>query len=303
VINIGWQQVVWRFGTPKSLVDELSTDNNATKIDFQNKGIAVIAYGKMGGNELSYGSDLDLVFVHNSSEGETTTGLANGEKSVSASQFYMKLAQRIMHIFNSRMSSGILYELDMRLRPSGNSGVLVGHINSFAQYQQEDAWTWEHQALVRARIVYGNSVIKNKFTEIRQQVLCHQRTLDKLSIEVSDMREKMRNHLDKSTNDKFDIKQGVGGLVDIEFLAQYLVLAHCHENKNLSQYCDNLSIFKQLASLKILTEMEQQLLSNCYQKLRGLGHKATLQNKALLIGQELVTDRDQVMLIWKKFLQ
>ena len=302
VINIGWQQVVGRFGTPKSLVDGLSTDENATVIDFQNKGIAVIAYGKMGGNELSYGSDLDLVFVHNSPEGDVTTGLAEGEKSVPASQFYMKLAQRIMHIFNSRMSSGILYELDMRLRPSGNSGVLVGHINSFRQYQEEEAWTWEHQALVRARIVYGNSVIKAKFTEIRQQVLCHKRLLSKLSVEVSEMREKMRSHLDKSTDEQFDIKQGVGGLVDIEFLAQYLVLAHSHESKELCQYCDNLSIFKLLARLNILTEVDQKLLADCYQKLRGLGHKATLQNKALLIDNYSVSDREQVMLIWKKFL-
>ncbi|MFT6992221.1 MAG: glutamate-ammonia-ligase adenylyltransferase [Paraglaciecola sp.] len=302
VINIGWQQVVGRFGVPQSIVKSLSNEKSANLNDVQNKGIAVIAYGKMGGNELSYGSDLDLVFVHNSPEGDVTTGLVNGDKSVPASQFYMKLAQRIMHIFNTRMSSGILYELDMRLRPSGNSGVLVGHINTFDQYQKEEAWTWEHQALVRARIVYGNSVIENRFKEIRQQVLSHTRELDKLRVEVSNMREKMRKHLDKSTSELVDIKQGVGGLVDIEFLAQYLVLAHCHTHENLSQYCDNLSIFKRLASLEILTKADQQLLANCYQQLRGLGHKATLQNEALLVNKDAVTERDQVMLIWKKFL-
>jgi len=306
VINVGWQQVVARFGVPKSLVNSLSNDKilsqNNFQNNFQNKGVAVIAYGKMGGNELSYGSDLDLVFVHNSPEGDVTTGLANGEKSVPASQFYMKLAQRIMHIFNTRMSSGILYELDMRLRPSGNSGVLVGHINTFAQYQQEEAWTWEHQALVRARIVYGNNVIEQIFNDIRQQILGKARELDKLSADVSTMREKMRNHLDKSTDKLLDIKQGSGGLVDIEFLAQYLVLANCHTYADLSQHCDNLSIFKQLANLKILTEVDQQLLANCYQKLLGLGNKATLQNEALLISKDVVTEREQVMLIWQKFL-
>jgi glutamate-ammonia-ligase adenylyltransferase len=214
----------------------------------------------------------------------------------------MKLAQRIMHIFNTRMSSGILYELDMRLRPSGNSGVLVGHIDTFGQYQQQEAWTWEHQALVRARIVYGNSIIENRFNEIRQQVLIHTRDLDKLRIDVSSMREKMRKHLDKSTSKLVDIKQGVGGLVDIEFLAQYLVLAYCHTHENLSQHCDNLSIFKRLASLEILTKADQQLLVNCYQQLRGLGHKATLQNEALLVSKDAVIERDQVMLVWKKFL-
>jgi len=302
VINIGWQQVVGRFGTPQSIVNSVSTEKSCNQIAFQNKGIAVIAYGKMGGNELSYGSDLDLVFVHNSPEGDVTTGLINGDKSVPASQFYMKLAQRIMHIFNTRMSSGILYELDMRLRPSGNSGVLVGHINTFEQYQQEDAWTWEHQALVRARIVYGNSVIEQRFNEIRQQILSLPRELDKLKVDVKDMREKVRNHLDKSTDELIDLKQGVGGLVDIEFLAQYLVLANCHTHANLSQRCDNLSIFKQLASYEILTIGDQQILANCYQKLRGLGHKATLQNEALLVGKDTVTERDNVMLIWEKFL-
>jgi glutamate-ammonia-ligase adenylyltransferase len=302
VISIGWQQVVGRFGIPHSIASSVNNERSANQSDLQNKGIAVIAYGKMGGNELSYGSDLDLVFVHNSPEGDVTTGLVNGDKSVLASQFYMKLAQRIMHIFNTRMSSGILYELDMRLRPSGNSGVLVGHINTFGQYQQQEAWTWEHQALVRARIVYGNSIIENRFNEIRQQVLSHTRDLDKLRIDVSSMREKMRKHLDKSSRELVDIKQGVGGLVDIEFLAQYLVLAHCHAHTDLSQYCDNLSIFKRLASLEILTKADQQLLANCYQQLRGLGHKATLQNEALLVGKDAVTERDKVMLVWKKFL-
>ena len=305
VINIGWQQVVGRFGVPKSIANSVSSEISINPNNFQNKGIGVIAYGKMGGNELSYGSDLDLVFVHNSPKGDVTTGLANGDKSVPASQFYMKLAQRIMHIFNTRMSSGILYELDMRLRPSGNSGVLVGHINTFEQYQQEEAWTWEHQALVRARIVYGNNVIEQRFSEIRQQILSQTRAVDKLQDDVSKMREKMRNHLDKSTDELVDIKQGVGGLVDIEFLAQYLVLANCHKHISLSQRCDNLSIFKQLANLELITEEEQLLLANCYQKLRGLGHKATLQNEALLMRKNAVAEREQVMQVmqvWRKFL-
>ena len=112
----------------------------------------------------------------------------------------------------------------------------------------------------------------------------------------------MRNHLDKSTDELVDIKQGIGGLVDIEFLAQYLVLANCHTHVSLSQRCDNLSIFKQLAYLEILTDEEQHLLANCYQKLRGLGHKATLQNEALLMSKDSVPERDQVMLVWRKFL-
>lgn len=290
VINIAWQQVISRFGIPKSIIDSDS------------KGFAVIAYGKMGGNELSYGSDLDLVFVHHSPAGDETTGLANGEKVVAASQFYMKLAQRIMHIFNTRMNSGILYELDLRLRPSGNSGVLVIHINTFGQYQQQDAWTWEHQALVRARVVYGNATIENEFKHIRAQVLSKKRDLAKLKVEVSHMREKMRDHLDKSVDDLVDIKQGAGGLVDIEFLAQYLVLANSYDHENLTEPCDNLGIFKSLAKLEILSTAEQNVLANSYQQLRNYGHKATLQNEGLLINKSLLTEQQKVIELWRKFI-
>jgi len=290
VINIAWQQVANRFGIPKSVVDSGS------------KGFAVIAYGKMGGNELSYGSDLDLVFVHHSPKGDETTGLAGGEKSVAASQFYMKLAQRIMHIFNTRMNSGILYELDMRLRPSGNSGVLVIHTNTFGQYQQQDAWTWEHQALVRARVVYGNITIEHEFKQIRAQVLNQKRDLTQLKADVSNMREKMRNHLDKSNDELVDIKQGAGGLVDIEFLAQYLVLAHSYEYKSLTERCDNLGIFELLAKFEIITCSEQSLLANSYQHLRDYSHKATLQNEVLLINKSLLIGREKVANLWRKYI-
>jgi len=214
----------------------------------------------------------------------------------------MKLAQRIMHIFNTRMNSGILYELDMRLRPSGNSGVLVIHINTFSQYQQQDAWTWEHQALVRARVVYGNKAIEYEFKQIRVKVLSQKRDLTQLKTQVSDMREKMRNHLDKSANDLIDIKQGASGLVDIEFLAQYLVLAHSSEYENLTEYCDNLGIFKSLAKLEIISCAEQELLVNCYQQLRDFGHKATLQSEALLINSASLSEQDKVIELWKKLL-
>jgi len=290
VVNIAWQQVAHRFGVPASTVDS------------EHKGFAIIAYGKTGGKELSYGSDLDLVFVHNSPEGEETTGVAGGDKVVSAGQFYVKFAQRIMHIFNTRMNSGILYELDMRLRPSGNSGLLVIHINAFGEYQLTDAWTWEHQALVRARIVYGNAMIFNEFNKIRAQVLRKTRDITKLTAEVSEMREKMRKHLDKSNKELIDIKQGAGGLVDIEFLAQYLVLANSHAYENLTQRCDTLGIFKLLAKLEILTEAEQTILTKSYQQLRHLGHKATLQNETLLIAQSLYPEKEQVIALWHKFI-
>ncbi|WP_246028911.1 bifunctional [glutamate--ammonia ligase]-adenylyl-L-tyrosine phosphorylase/[glutamate--ammonia-ligase] adenylyltransferase [Litorilituus sediminis] len=290
VINLAWQQVSTRFGVPESCVDS------------ENKGFAVIAYGKTGGTELGYSSDLDLVFVHHSEREEMTTGRLDGAKSIPASQFYMKLAQRIMHIFNTRMSSGILYELDMRLRPSGNSGVLVVHLNTFAQYQQEDAWTWEHQALVRARMVYGNSVLLEKFAKIRQQVLASTRDKAKLINDVVEMREKMRNHLDKSTEQMFDIKQGVGGLVDIEFLAQFLVLAYSANDIKLTLPCDNLGIFKVLAQQGFISKQEQDLLSQNYQKLRAYGHQASMQNLSQLLEVSELDEQQKITALWQKYL-
>ena len=262
VVNMAWQQMSERFGVPSLLAE---TDN---------KAFAVIGYGKTGGFELGYSSDLDLVFLHNCPMNDIT----NGEKQVPASQFYAKLAQRIMHIFNTRMSSGILYELDMRLRPSGNSGVLVVNIDTFAQYQREEAWTWEHQALVRARAIYGQKDIVEQFNRIRQEILSLQREEAVLRKEVVDMRLKMREHIDKSTTELCDIKQTKGGLVDIEFLAQFLALNFSAANQSVSQYSDNIRLFNALAKAGIITLEQKSTLISHYCKLRDFGHRASLQN-------------------------
>ncbi|MFD2167955.1 bifunctional [glutamate--ammonia ligase]-adenylyl-L-tyrosine phosphorylase/[glutamate--ammonia-ligase] adenylyltransferase [Thalassotalea euphylliae] len=264
VIQQAWQQLTVRFGQPNATA---GTDH---------KGFAVIGYGKMGGIELGYGSDLDLVFIHDSDANDYT----NGDKQISSSQFYVKLAQKIMHIFNARMSSGILYELDMRLRPSGNSGVLVIHVDSFADYQLTEAWTWEHQALVRSRIIYGHELLAERFNTIRRNILSMAREPEGLKKDVVEMREKMRGHIDKSTETDIDLKHGLGGLVDIEFLAQYLVLNFSHEFPALTTYSDNVRIFEQLAKHKILTLEQSSQLVDSYCQLRNEGHRAVLQNEA-----------------------
>ena len=289
-ITIAWQQVSARFGVPKSLIGQ------------EHKGFAVIGYGKVGGFELSYSSDLDLVFVHDSKENDTTDGELQGKKSVSASHFYGKLAQRIMHIFNTRMSNGILYELDMRLRPSGNSGVLVVHINTFAQYQLQDAWTWEHQALVRARVVYGHQQLMTQFKQSRHQVLTQLRNEQQLKQDVSDMRIKMRDHIDKTNADHFDIKQGAGGLVDIEFLVQYLVLRYANKFNDIVNYSDNLHILMHLKMIQVLSIDQQQLLSDCYIQLRDLGHRAILQNEKPQLTTKLKNKVALVAAVYQLFL-
>ena len=287
VANLAWQQMALRFGVPSS------------KLDGQDKGFAVIGYGKLGGIELGYSSDLDLVFVHDADMAEMTSG----EKSISAGQFYLKLAQRMMHLFNTRMANGILYELDMRLRPSGNAGLLMVHIDTFAHYQNSDAWTWEHQALVRTRIIYGHDALALRFKEIKREVLMRKRDKALLLEDVIKMRDKMRLHLDKSTSAEVDIKQGLGGLVDIEFLVQYLVLAYSAEHPKLSDYSDNINLLEYLASIDVITVQQQQALVDNYCKLRDFSHQATLQNSPAMISEaEFSAQHNQVMNIVKSLL-
>lgn len=284
-VSQAWQQITRRFGQPKSTVKT------------QDKGFAVIGYGKMGGSELGYGSDLDLVFIHQSPADDVT----NGEKEIPASQFYVKLAQKIMHIFNTRMSSGILYELDMRLRPSGNSGVLVIHLDAFEQYQQEEAWVWEHQALVRARPVYGNARLCQHFLTCRQAILQLKRDQTELQQEVVKMRDKMREHLDSSDQNKADIKQTKGGLVDIEFIAQYLVLANADKAPALTKHSDNIRIFEQLAIEGFLSQESAHTLIEHYRYLRSVGHRAALQNaKARMPQVEFAKQSQAVISIWQE---
>ena len=267
VINIAWLNVIQRFGQPLSTLGK------------NHKGFAVIGYGKVGGIELGYGSDLDLVFLHNSDK----TDITNGVKEISASHFYVKLAQRIMHIFNTKMLSGILYELDMRLRPSGNSGVLVVHIDTFEQYQKEEAWIWEHQALVRTRCIYGNDFFIKRFNQIKKNTVSAPRDCKMLYRDVANMKLKMQTHLDQSTEQKIDIKQADGGLVDIEFLVQFLVLSNADKYPTLGEFSDNITILGELSRLGIITDDDKNQLINAYCVLRDLGHKATLQERSALI--------------------
>lgn len=288
VANLAWQQVSLRFGVPSS------------RLDSANKGFAIIGYGKLGGIELGYSSDLDLVYVHDANLEEMTTG----PREISAGQFYLKLAQRMMHLFNTRMSNGILYELDMRLRPSGNAGLLMVHIDTFAHYQENDAWTWEHQALVRARVIYGHQTLATQFIDIKRQVLMKARDKQKLREDVINMRNKMRQHLDKSSTSEIDIKQGLGGLVDIEFIVQYLVLVHSAQHPNLSVHSDNISLLQYLANISVISTQEQQILTNNYCKLRDFGHHATLQNStAMIASTEFDAEYSEVMTIVNKLYQ
>lgn len=283
VVDLAWQQMAQRYGEPVH--------------QGQEKGFAVIGYGKLGGIELGYGSDLDLVFIHCAQFGKMT----DGNKAIESHHFYLKLAQRVIHLFNTRTNSGILYEVDMRLRPSGNSGLLVSHLDSFIEYQQQEAWTWEHQALVRTRIVYGESYLQQGFIAARDLILHQQRSAPALAQDVAKMRIKMRDNLSKGNSEQFDIKQDDGGVADIEFIAQYLVLSHSHQCPQLTVFSDNIRIFEALVEHNHLSSEEGEALASIYCQYRNRGHRQALHNKANVIASDQFTaERQTVQAIWRK---
>ncbi len=270
-IEIAWRHMVDKFGYPHDASE-------------QEKGFAVIAYGKAGGIELGYDSDLDLVFVHNSNNMQMTSGA----REIDSRQFYLKLAQRLMHLFNTRTASGILYELDTRLRPEGASGLLAINIETFLEYQINEAWTWEHQALVRARMIYGQENMRLRFNDIRAQVLSLSRDKVKLKQEVCDMRAKMRTHLAKGNEVLFDLKQDKGAMADIEFIAQYIVLANSNESPQIMTFSDNIRIFHSAAKLNIISIQQSEQLIQAYCDYRQQYHVLSLRNEARLVENQLI---------------
>ena len=260
VVQMAWNQMVARYGKPTHL-----TDNQ--------KGLVIIAYGKLGGWELGYGSDLDLVFLHDC----PVDSITNGDKQIDSRQFYLRLVQRIIHLFNVRTSFGILYEVDVRLRPQGDAGLLACSLNAFYDYQMHEAWTWEHQALVRARAVYGEIELIKRFNQIRHDVLCKPREEKVLKTEVREMREKMRTHLGTTEQHRFNLKIDEGGIGDIEFLSQYLVLNYAHQYPKMTTWSDNVRILELAANYQIMDRQEAEQLTKAYIDMRNEIHQLSLQ--------------------------
>src|SRR5208283_582470 len=199
--------------------------------------VAVAGYGKLGGLELGYGSDLDLVFLHDSRGNIQTT---QGDRPLDNGVFFLRLGQRIVHLLTMHSAAGRLYEVDMRLRPNGKGGFLMTGVDAFERYQQTDAWTWEHQALLRARAVAGDAKLRAAFEAVRRRTLAVAVRRDRLRADVLDMRLRMRRELSRSQSGQFDIKQDAGGIADIEFLVQYWVLAAAGSHPDLLTHTDNI---------------------------------------------------------------
>ena len=259
-------------------------------------GFAVIGYGKLGGIELCYGSDLDLVFMH-ASRGRIQR--TTGKHPIDTQVFFARLGRRIVHILTTQTSQGALYEVDMRLRPSGRAGLLVTSLSAFETYQRDGAWTWEHQALLRARALVGTPVVRTGFERIRRAVLCEAVDRESLRQDVCAMRRRMQRELSRSGADEFDIKQDRGGLADIEFLVQYWVLLLAAEIPQLVRHSDNIRQLEALAGAAIVPLETAERLTDIYRGYRRRLHRLSLCKAQAVAGSdEFTTERAEVSAIW-----
>ena len=289
-LDIAWRDLVARHGAPQYIAGGKRRE----------AGFAIIAYGKLGGLEMSYGSDLDLVFLHDSTGEDRSTA---GPRSLDNSVFFTRLVRRLSHFLTAQTGSGMLYEVDTRLRPDGQSGLMVSSLEAFGRYQEGNAWTWEHQALLRARPVAGSENIAQSFQHIRAETLSSRARRDRLREDVVEMRQRMRASLDKSTAQFFDLKQGRGGLGDIEFLVQYLVLAHAADDPTLYFYSDNIRQLEALAAAGYLAGDTAVRLQDVYKRYRLKLHHLALDQKTALVGSgDFPGERHFVEELWKEVL-
>jgi glutamate-ammonia-ligase adenylyltransferase len=249
---------------------------------------AVIGYGKLGGKELGYASDLDIIFLYD-------------DESPEASEVYARFAQRINNWFNSLTSAGLLYETDLQLRPDGNSGLLVSRVDAFRDYQLNKAWIWEHQALTRARFVAGDRAIAQTFDEIRVEVMTQARDATILNAEVLAMREKMRK-AQHTHEGMFDLKHGVGGIIDVEFLVQYLVLLHAPTHPELTVNIGNIGLLKCMSTLNIIDAALAESVANAYRTYRHMQHMLKLQGATQLNikAESIAKEISQVNALWQQ---
>ncbi|MBU1195443.1 MAG: bifunctional [glutamate--ammonia ligase]-adenylyl-L-tyrosine phosphorylase/[glutamate--ammonia-ligase] adenylyltransferase [Proteobacteria bacterium] len=267
--------------------------------DLDHCGFAVIAYGKLGGFEMGYTSDIDIVFLYKADSGMTQ----GKDRSIENIRFYTNLAQRMIHILTLHTSAGTLYGADMRLRPEGSAGTIVSHIDTYEDYLKNHAWTWEHQALIRARCVAGDKGVSRQFETIRKTILTRKRDAGVLKKEVTDMREQMRKKRLKKVQGHFDLKQSKGGMVDIEFLVQYLVLKEAHRCPDLVVWTDNIRLLESLDAEGIIGPDESQQLQEAYIALRRSIHRLNLQEKSSCLPENTFSDiKTSVIKLYKKYL-
>lgn len=301
-IELGWRQIGAQFGLPQC----------GEGPERRPVSICAVGYGKLGGMELGYSSDLDLVFLHDSRGERQET---NGPRPIDNQLFFVRLAQRIMHLLTMHSAAGRLYEVDVRLRPSGKGGLLVTSIDAFAEYQRAEAWTWEHQALLHARAVAGAARLRSEFESIRLEVLANHVRRDTLQAEVRSMRERMRKELSKSNKPgrvdrppppgkpagSFDIKQDAGGVADIEFLAQYWALRWAKDYPPVALFSDTIRQLESVASANLVPQATVDTLTGAYRIFRSRTHHLSLEGaEPILPATAFVAERSAVIRVWNE---
>jgi glutamate-ammonia-ligase adenylyltransferase len=291
-LDLAWRQIVARHGAPYCGPDESR---------LRPAGMIVVAYGKFGGIELGYGSDLDLVFLHDSAGEVQRTA---GPQVVDNGVFFLRLVQRLVHLLTVHSAAGRLYEVDTRLRPSGKGGLLVQSIEGFADYQRTEAWTWEHQALLRSRAVAGVGGLRRRYEALRVELLRTAVRRESLRDDVRSMRERMRAELSKSKAGEFDLKQDAGGITDVEFLAQFWALQWADRRPELVTFSDNIRQLESLASICLVPQETVDVLTGAYRTYRQRMHHLSLEGgDSIAPAAEFEAIRADVRAIWRDTME
>jgi [glutamine synthetase] adenylyltransferase / [glutamine synthetase]-adenylyl-L-tyrosine phosphorylase len=258
---------------------------------FPDTHFAVMGYGSVGAKELGFGSDLDVVFLYQA----PVAGMSSGARALDASRYFARWAQKMISLMQTLTPAGRLYEIDMRLRPDGAKGLLVSTIESFAEYQHARAWTWEHQALVRARALAGDQILCDKFEKVRTEILQKPRDSQKAWHDVLVMRQRMRNELDRSTPARFDLKQGFGGLVDLEFFLQAQVMCLANEQPALLAFQCSPDILQALLKSDDLDAEQYHDLMRLYENLMSQSMACSLDQRPRMT--EISVEMDENILL------
>jgi [glutamine synthetase] adenylyltransferase / [glutamine synthetase]-adenylyl-L-tyrosine phosphorylase len=296
-MELAWRQITAQFGVPHC----------GEGAERRAVSICAVGYGKLGGLELGYASDLDLVFLHDSrgerQETEPADAAGSGARPIENALFFVRLAQRMVHLLTMHSAAGRLYEVDVRLRPSGKGGMLVTQIDAFGEYQRGEAWTWEHQALLHARAVAGAPALCAEFERSRVEVLRHAVRRESLREEVRSMRERMRRELSKGGAGRLDLKQDAGGVADIEFLAQYWALKWARDHPPVAMFSDTIRQLESVASADLVPQATVDVLTAAYRAYRTRTHHLSLAGEAALVSaEEFVAERAAVKAIWDEVM-
>jgi len=297
VLQLAWQHMTAKYGVPQQAEGEPCDPS-----------FIIVGYGKLGGLEMGYKSDLDLVFLDDAPDQLAT----DGEKSIDNAVFFTRLAQRMIHLLTTFTSAGQLYEVDMRLRPSGSSGLLVTSLEGFKRYQDKQAWTWEHQALMRARVITGSPRVQQEFQRLRNEILSKPRDESELCEQVLEMRGKITEVFATNKREEqvlkttFGLKYDAGGIVDIEFIVQYAVLRWSQNHPELLQYSDNIRVLEVLEQLGLFSAQDAEWLREAYKALRSAIHRLTLEQLPSRLSMAEVQQRglneyrEAVVRIWQQ---